>query len=130
MKGKINVIFVCFLLVLLNSCSKNKAAPLDAELFNKIAKTMELIVTENDQYVPSVKAAKGVIEEAFEKHGFSYSATLHKVATEGWTPQEQGLVGILTFPALAGEPGNHDYKNVYEGQELQDLEKIFKILSG
>jgi hypothetical protein len=126
MKRKIYVVFMIVLLVLLSSCGKNKAAPLDVELFSKITASMEQIIATKDHYTPSAKAAKVVMEEAFKRNGFSYSATLHKVATEGFLLQDHQLVGMLLLPAL--NPAE-DYKHVYEGQELQDVETIFKILN-
>ena len=61
-----------------------------------------------------------------KKNGYSYSATLHKVATDGFSMLEMQMVGVLLLPGNDVYP---DLKKIYSDQELKDVEKIYKMMS-
>ena len=120
-------IMICNLLLLLVSCSNNKPAPLDSELFGNIAESMQRVIKTKGYSIPlNSEQAKVALEEAFKKNGYSYSATLHKVATDGFSMLEMQMVGVLLLPGNDVYP---DLKKIYSDQELKDVEKIYKMMS-
>jgi len=122
-----DLIIVGFLMFLLISCGNNKPAPLDSELFGNIAESMQRVIKTKGYSIPiNSEQAKVTLEEAFKKNGYSYSATLHKVATDGFSMLEMQMVGVLLLPGNDVYP---DLKKIYSGQELKDVEKIYKMMS-
>ena len=121
------------IIFILSSCggTSNTPAPVDKRIVDKVGRDMAKLIIEKrypiplkpDQYIE-------VISKAFQKNGYSYSATLQKVAFERISfkdPEKMEFVVMLVMPELLSEsdestvPGRY-----YSGKDLEAVKEIIR----
>jgi hypothetical protein len=73
---------------------------------------------------------KDFVTKVFAAAGYSYSATLHRLAQGGWDTNDQNakdLVDLLFMPHTDLRPED-SLSGVYSQQELADLRKVQRML--
>jgi hypothetical protein len=73
---------------------------------------------------------KDFVTRVFADAGYSYSATLHRLAQGGWDANDQNvkdLVDLMFMPHTDLRPGD-SLSGVYSQQELADLRKVQRML--
>lgn len=73
---------------------------------------------------------KAFVDKVFAASGYSYTATLHKMAEGGWDPNDKNardLVELLFLPHTNIRPGD-SVAGVYSEQELADVRKVQRML--
>lgn len=124
-------------LSLLYGCG-GSPAPTDLAEFNKIAEN-ELSILAKKGYSQPLTPAQSleILTEGFEKTGYSYSATLKKFATDGFSTTNQlenGLVFSLLGPAVlvaqqekSQEESLEVLSKVYSEEDLKSVIEIIRI---
>ena len=107
-----------------------KAAPLTEYAFTKIINAMMRELSKRNLKEgfanENPKLARDVLIYSFDVCGYNYKATLHQVAQTGFTQNESGYVLICMLPTT-DKKTKEEFKNVFQGQELEDVTKIFEI---
>ncbi|MEI6487836.1 MAG: hypothetical protein WCP52_02670 [Bacteroidota bacterium] len=108
---------------------ESKAAPMTAYAFTNISNAiLREYFKRNMKEGDGLKyplLMKEVLINAFDASGYNYHATLHKLAQVGFTPNERAYVEIIIMPILSKK--KEQYKEIYQGQELEDVIKILQI---
>ena len=107
-----------------------KAAPLNDFAFSKIALALMREMSKRNLKEGFVqknpKLGREVLMYSFDQSGYNYQATLHKIAETGFTPNERQYVAICIAP-IADKKTKEQFKDVYSGQELKDVTRIYEI---
>lgn len=105
--------------IFLSGCGSS-AAPVDKQVADEIAGTMMDLISKKGYPVPITSAqAVEVLVEAFDKVGYSYSATLREIAAEGVSlgnPDKFQFAVFLLMPATVMQPGQ-TVDMFYSGEE-------------
>jgi len=104
------------------------AAPINNSIFEDIGQKMIVIIAEKDLKPPVTdpKLMYSIYTESFKRSGYSYLATIHKVATEGYRLETTQLISFLLLPIANLKEEN--FSEIFSGQELEDVKKIVKML--
>lgn len=93
--------------------------------YNKLAENLPMSPT---RLPPEQR--KDFVGKVFAASGYSYSATLHRMAEGGWSPDDKNtkdLVELLFMPHT-NVSAPEGLKGVYSEQELADVRKVQKML--
>jgi len=73
---------------------------------------------------------KDFVAKVFAASGYSYSATLHRMAEGGWSPEDKNakdLIDLLFMPHTDVK-ADDGMKGVYSEEEMADVRKVQKML--
>lgn len=75
---------------------------------------------------------KAFVEQVFKNAGYSYTVTLHQIATRRLNFRDQEVIDmaqLLTFPQQ-GESSLQDVKAIYTAAQYRDMQALEKRLNG
>lgn len=73
---------------------------------------------------------KDFVVKVFAASGYSYAATLHRMAEGGWNPEDKNakdLIDLLFMPHTDIKAGD-GMKGVYSEEEMADVRQVQKML--
>ena len=119
----------CFCaLLFLSGCGGGNPIPFNEQAFEPVIKDWIKVGAKKGYKMPMTPQQQvETLREAFDKNGYSLSATLHKLSEDGFSPLDfdMKIAGLLMIPSQ--ELNEEELKTLYTDQELEDIEKIKKI---
>ncbi len=98
----------------------------------KVSAEMFKIVSKRPATQPGGKRKpreiRDILADAFAQAGYSYSATVHKMAREGinvMSSQSQ-VAGVILLPILSAEGARPE--DAHSGQELEDIKAVMRMM--
>jgi hypothetical protein len=130
---RIASLLLCLALTACGGKSPTQPAPIGdhgalEQLAAQYDKLSERIPVSPHRLSPSER--KDFVTKVFAAAGYSYSATLHRLAQGGWDVNDQNaqdLVALLFMPHTDLRPEDN-LSGVYSQQELADLRKVQRML--
>jgi hypothetical protein len=130
-------IAVLLLCVIIMACADDNVPMRPAPIGDKTA--LERLATEYNKLAENLPVSpwrmqpsdrKDFVSKVFAASGYSYSATLHKLAEGGWSPNDKNtkdLIELLFMPhtSISSADG---LKGVYSEEEIADVRKVQKML--
>lgn len=106
-------------------------APANMQTSNEIAATMMDSIAKKGYPSPLTSSqAIEVLNEAFEKLGYSYSATLRQIASEGVSignPDKYEFTALLLMPLIVLK-SDESINTIYSGEDLKAVMEISRML--
>jgi len=83
-----------------------------------------------DGRIDQIKGMRKMAESCLAKYGFSYTATLKKIATDGlYNTKDVKIVELLLYPAFFANKDGVPLEQVYSPSEVNDIRTICNYLN-
>lgn len=125
------------LCVILSGCGGKEAPQQPAPIGDKAV--LEQLAGEYEKLAENIPVSpwrlqpaqrKDFVERVFAASGYSYSATLHRLAEGGWSQDDKNATDLveLLFMPHTDINAPEGLKGVYSEQELADIRKVQRML--